>query len=64
MSKRFSNISNPTGQNSLVVLGAVADALGYITGQQQPRIVQLPTTATTADCIAKINEVIARLQGQ
>lgn len=64
MTKKYASIPNPTGGNDRMVLDAVTDVLAYITGQQQPRIQQLPATASLTDCINKINEVIARLQGQ
>lgn len=61
--KRFRNIPNVTGNNDRAVLDAVSDAVAYITGQQQPVVQPLPTSATLSDCVAKINEILARLQG-
>lgn len=49
--------------NDREVLRACADTLGSMTGQFQDRIEPLPTTATTADIINKINEILARIQG-
>lgn len=61
--KKFANIPGHTGKNTDQVLAALVDAMAYITAQQQPRIEQLPATSTLADCVAKINEILARLQG-
>lgn len=49
--------------NEKEVLRACSEALSMMTGQYQPTIQPLPTTATTADIINKINEILARIQG-
>jgi len=41
---------------------AVKENLEVIMGQRVPAITELPTTATTADIIAKVNELLRRLQ--
>ena len=41
---------------------AVKENLEQIMGQRLPEIKQLSTSATQAEIIAKLNEVIARLQ--
>jgi hypothetical protein len=60
----YPNIPNPTGNNTKQVIDALADMLGNISGQQQQPIDQLGSSAALTDCVNKINEVIARLQGQ
>ena len=42
---------------------ALTKTVQYITGQNTAVIQPLATTATTAQIIAKLNEIIARLQG-
>lgn len=54
--------SIPTGADAQAVM-ALAKTVQYITGQNAAVIQPLATTATTAQIIAKINEIIARLQG-
>jgi hypothetical protein len=61
--RKFQTIPPYTGNNDAVVLRGLTDVMSYITAQAQPAIQPLATTATLAQTIAKINEVIARLQG-
>ncbi|NVN99290.1 MAG: hypothetical protein HXX17_08200 [Geobacteraceae bacterium] len=61
--RKFANVPPFTGQNDKNVIAALAGVVGFITAQQQPAISALDTTATTAQIIAKVNEIIARLQG-
>lgn len=65
MSRKFPSI--PTIGQSLASLqaavGAIRGQLTFITGQEQPRIQPLPAGATQEQIAAKVNEVIARLQG-
>jgi len=63
MVKRFRHIPAPIGKNDGDSLRAVVDATQYITAQTSDKIKPLPSTATTADLIAKVNELISRLQG-
>lgn len=62
-SRRFQNISPPSAGNILGSLQALSEAVTYITAQSQPKIRPLPSTATQADIIAKVNEILDRLQG-
>jgi hypothetical protein len=39
------------------------DVVSYISAQAQPIVQPLPATATNAQVIAKINEILARMQG-
>ena len=41
---------------------AVKEVLDAVTGQTTGRIAKLPESASTAEIVAKINEIIARLQ--
>ena len=41
---------------------AIKETLEVLTGQRGGAIEPLPTSATTAQIISKINEIIARLQ--
>ena len=43
------------------VLNTMKQVLDHLTGTRSGEIAALPTTATTADIIAKINEIVARL---
>jgi hypothetical protein len=61
--RKFANVPPYTGRNDQMVIGALAGVVSYITAQAQPAVLPLATTATTADIIAKVNEIIARLQG-
>ena len=63
MARRFNNIPNINTNNDKQVLSALGEAVGYITGQTQPLVTFLPSTATLAQTIAKLNELMARLQG-
>jgi hypothetical protein len=49
--------------NERQVLMAAVDVLRFVTAQTKPEIAQLPTTATTAEIVAKVNQILARLQG-
>lgn len=60
MSKRAIPLP-PTGENQKI-LGAIRENLQIITGQRGAPIAKLDTTATLADVIAKVNEIIDRLQ--
>jgi hypothetical protein len=62
-SRKFQNVPPYTGGNADTVLSALVGTVTYITAQAQPVIQPLAATATTAQIITKINEVIARLQG-
>lgn len=42
---------------------AIKESLEIVTGRRAGRIEPLPSGASTDDVIAKINEIIARLQG-
>lgn len=53
----------PPGADAKTV-AALAKTVQYVTGQNAPVIQPLASTATTAQIIAKINEVIARMQGE
>lgn len=59
--RRFQNVAKVAGRDPAI--DTLADVIGYITGQTQPPIQPLAATASNAEIIAKINEVIARLQG-
>lgn len=63
--RRFPSI--PTvGQSPDSVRAAVEAMRGqltFITGQEQRQVEPLPANATQAELVAKINELIARLQG-
>lgn len=65
MARKFPSI--PTIGQSLASLqaavGAIRGQLTFITGQEQPRIQPLPKGASLEQTVAKLNEVIARLQG-
>ena len=65
MSRRFPSTPAPGSslESMRVTLSAVRGAVTYITGQEQPQIQPLGSSATNAEVIAKINEIIARLQG-
>jgi hypothetical protein len=55
----------PVGADLGPAVRALAGVVSFITAQQQPVVAPLPTTGATTDQIAaKVNEVIARLQGQ
>jgi len=41
---------------------AIKESLEVITGARVGKIVALPSDATLADVIAKVNEIVARLQ--
>lgn len=61
--RKFQTVPPYSGANDAQVLTSLQNAVSYITAQAQPPIQQLATTATTAQIIAKVNEIIARLQG-
>lgn len=65
MRRRYASIP-PVGE-SPTSMKAAAEAmrgvLTFITAQEQRQIEPLPSTATNAEIIAKVNELIARLQG-
>lgn len=65
MSRKFPSIPS-MGQNLASLQAAVAAIRGqltFITGQEQPRIKALDPGASLPEVVAKLNEVIARLQG-
>lgn len=43
------------------ILGPIKANIDYLTGRTTGEIVPLATTATTAQIISKVNEIIARL---
>lgn len=43
------------------VLQALKDGVDFLTGQRNNRILPLASTASNAEIIAKINELVARL---
>ena len=61
--RRYQNVPQATGQNTKQVLDALVDSVTYITAQTQPKITFLGTNPTNAEIAAKINEILARLQG-
>ena len=61
MARRFQNI--PQGADAAPTLRALVDVVQYITAQTQTRIEPLAPSASNADVIAKVNEIISRLQG-
>lgn len=63
MSRKFQNVPPYTGNNNPQLLRALVDSVTFITAQAQPVIQPLAPTATTAQAVAKINEIISRLQG-
>jgi hypothetical protein len=63
MPRKFSNVPPLGIGNERQVINALANGFTFITAQAQDPIQPLATTATTAQIIAKINEIIARLQG-
>ena len=54
-------IPSPTS-NQQDINRAVKENLEQIMGQRLPEIKQLPASATQAEIISKLNEIIARLQ--
>jgi hypothetical protein len=62
-SRKFQTVPPYNGNNDAQLLRALQDVTSYITAQAQPVIQPLATTATTAQIISKVNEIIARLQG-
>jgi hypothetical protein len=63
MARKFAYIPPIGNANDRQVLTTVADAVSYLTGQTQPQITTLPTTATNAEIIAKLNQILNRIQG-
>ncbi len=65
MTRRFQAV--PPSGSSLESVAKAVSALrtnvAYITAQSQPEIQPLASNATLAQVIAKLNEVVARLQG-
>lgn len=61
MARKFNHIPPSMGADPTVQ--ALAEAVRYITAQTQTELTTLSTTATTAEIITKINQIIARLQG-
>lgn len=62
MSKRIVPPVPKPGENRMKFDEAVRENLQIITGQRVDALVALPSDASTDEIIAKINEVIARLQ--
>lgn len=56
-------IPSPTSlpQEYARVLNPMKQVLDHLTGTRSGEIIALPSTATTADIIAKVNEIVARL---
>ena len=63
MARHFRSTPNPTASNLLACVSALSDAVGYITAQTQLAIKPLDAAATNDQVIAKINEILVRLQG-
>lgn len=66
MSKRKFNAIPPTGsrpEGQARTLEAMRDVVTFITGQTQPEIQPVAANPTNAELAAKVNELIARLQG-
>jgi ABC-type thiamin/hydroxymethylpyrimidine transport system permease subunit len=63
MARRFHHIPRLTGTNQPEVVGLLVDAVGFMAGQTTNVVAPLPPAATLAEVVAKVNEVIARLQG-
>lgn len=61
MARRFQNV--PQGGEINQTVRALVDVVQYVTAQTQDKITTLPATATTAEIIDKLNQVINRLQG-
>ena len=59
--RRFQNV--PQGGEIQSTVRALVDVVQYVTAQSQNKIYPLGATATTAEIVAKVNELIARLQG-
>jgi hypothetical protein len=62
-SRKFQTVPPFTGSNEAQVLRGLVDVVSYISAQAQPIVQPLPATATNAQVIAKINEILARMQG-
>ena len=56
-------IPSPTSlpQEYARVLNPMKQVLDHLTGTRSGEIIALPSPATTADIIAKVNEIVARL---
>jgi hypothetical protein len=63
MSRRVPNIPQPNPKNLEPTVSALVGVVAYVTAQSQAKILPLPSTASTADIINKINELLARIQG-
>ena len=66
MSKRKFNAIPPAGasaQSQARTVDAMRDVVTFITGQTQPEIQPVSANPTNAELAAKVNELIARLQG-
>jgi hypothetical protein len=63
MARKFRAIPNVGNGNSQDVLRALADAVSYVTAQSQTPITPLAASPTNAEIAAKVNELLARLQG-
>lgn len=61
--RKFQTVPPYSGNNDAQLLRALQDVVSYVTAQAQPAVQPLATTATTAQIISKVNEIIARLQG-
>lgn len=62
MARRFRAIPAISPSNDDALRAAV-DVIGYITAQTMDKIAPLAATATAAQTVAKVNEILARLQG-
>lgn len=63
MARKYPSTPQLGTNNDRAVLASLANTLTYITGQAQPAITPLPTGATTAQIVDKLNELLARIQG-
>lgn len=54
----------PQGANMIGVVAALKENVEQITGLRAGQIAALPTTATQAQIIAKLNEVIDRMMNR
>jgi hypothetical protein len=64
MAKKVPTIPPLAGDNMDSVVRALVGVVSYTAAQQQPAVQLLSPSATLADVIAKLNEIINRVQGQ
>lgn len=63
MSAQIPSTAGVADPSARRVLDPMKEVVESIAGRRGAKITALPSTATLDDAIAKINEVIARLQG-